>query len=91
VVALIKGKALLRVYQEIIGCGFPVHDQDPPALDLDPALGIELDGSGIDLVLLPEDAFRQTVFGIAVKYRNHGLDDDRAGVHALVHEMHGAA
>ena len=56
-----------------------------------PAFGIKLDCPGIDFVFLREDARREGVFGVVVQDRDHGLDDDRTRVHALVHEMHGAA
>ena len=64
----------------------PLNDHPSPP-DLQPALGVELDGPGIDAVLLAEYSLGETLLGVAPEDGDHRLDDDGTGVHAGVGEQ----
>src|SRR5205814_981991 len=61
------------------------------ALAGDAALGDGADHLGVEAVLLGEDAGGEALLVVAVLDRHGRLGDDRAGVDALVDEVHGAA
>ncbi len=63
----------------------------PPASNLQPPLGKQLDRPWVDLMLIAEDSCREALVGVVVQHRDHCLDDDGARICPLVHEMNGAA
>ena len=63
----------------------------PPASNLQPSLGKQLNRPGVDLMLMGEDPGREALVGVVFQHRNHRLNDDGARICLLVHEMNGAA
>src|SRR5262249_44215037 len=61
----------------------------PAARDLESALGVKTDGLRVETVLLGQDPGRQRRLRVPFEHRDGRLQHDRAGVHALVHEVHG--
>src|SRR5262249_54752060 len=61
----------------------------PAARDLESALGVETDGLRVETVLLGQDPGRQRRLCVSFEHRDGRLQHDRAGVHALVHEVDG--
>ena len=69
---------------------FRGSDTRRPSIRYFPAITIR-DRLRIDAVLLLEDARGERLHRVVVQHRDRRLQDDRAGVQILVHEVHRAA
>ncbi len=82
-----QASELIRIYHTIVGRYFSSGDEHPSSFDLEPTFGKELDGAGINPVLLLENARGEAVLRVVIHHRHDCLNDDWARVHVLINKV----